>query len=101
MDLSEIQKKIVIISDMYAKECSINRDDDWYVLKLQEEVGELIQRYLSFSGRGKQRGMTEKEIREGFAHELADVMGQVMLIANHHKIDVEKALSEKWFKYLK
>lgn len=101
MDIKDITKKVVRVSDNYAKHCSVNRDDDWYLLKLQEELGELIQNYLSFTKRGRDRGKIEKEIKEDFANELADVMGQVLLIANHNNIDIEKALERKWFKYLK
>jgi len=100
MDIKEIIEKIVLVSDKYAKNCDINRDDDWYVLKLQEEFGELIQNYLSFSGRGRNRGKSDVEIKEDFADELADVFGQILLVANHNDIDVEKALERKWFKYL-
>ena len=71
MDIKELTKKIVRVSDQYAKACKINRDDDWYILKLQEELGELIQSYLSFTGRGRDRGKSKEE-----------------------------ALKQKWFKYL-
>ncbi len=101
MDIQEIQKKIATVSDNYAKHCSINRDDDWYILKLQEEVGELVQNYLSFTGRGRKREKTDEEIKTDFANELADVMGQVLLLAQHHNINIEEALERKWFTYLK
>jgi len=101
MDIKDITKKVVEVSDNYAKACSINRDNDWYVLKLQEEIGELIQSYLSFTNRGRKRGKSEELIESDFADELADVIGQALLIANHHKIDIEEALTRKWFKYLK
>ena len=101
MDIKDITKKVVKVSDNYAKACKINRDDDWYVLKLQEELGELIQSYLSFTDRGRARGKSEKEIRKDFADELADVIGQVLLIAKKYGIDIEKALERKWYQYLK
>jgi len=101
MEISKIQEKISEVSKNYEKVCSINRDDDWYILKLQEEIGELIQHYLSFTCRGRNRGKTQDEIKKGFEDELADVIGQTLLIADFHKIDIEKALERKWFKYLK
>jgi NTP pyrophosphatase (non-canonical NTP hydrolase) len=101
MDIKELTKKIVTVSDTYAKVCKVNRDNDWYVLKLQEELGELIQSYLSFTNRGRSRGKTEKVIKENFADELADVIGHILLAADHFDIDIEKALKRKWFKYLK
>ncbi len=46
----------------------IERSDDWYLPKLQEEV--------------------------------ADVIAMTLLFAQGQNMDVEKALREKWFKYL-
>ena len=100
MDIKKITKNIVAVSDDYANSHSVNRDDDWYILKLQEELGELIQSYLSFTNRGRSRNKTNEEIKNNFADELADVLGQVLLIANHHQIDIEKALERKWYKFL-
>ena len=100
MDIKEIQKKATMVSNRYALSQDINRDDDWYVLKLQEEVGELIQSYLSFTNRGRKRDKSDTEIKRNFADELADIIGQTLLIADHHNIDIEDALENKWFKYL-
>lgn len=100
MDITEITKKIVEVSDNYAQEQKIDRDNDWYMLKLQEELGELVQSYLSFTARGKSRDKTHSEIQENFAQELADVIGHTLLIAHHHQIDIEKALEKKWYKHL-
>ncbi len=100
MDIREITQKVVTVSDNYAKKQDINRDDDWYILKLQEEIGELIQNYLSFTKRSRNRGKSQKELESHFAQELADVIGHTLLIANHHNIDIEKSLEEKWYKYL-
>lgn len=101
MHIKEIQKKVCKVSNRYSKECNINRDDDWYILKLQEELGELIQSYLSLTQRGRNRGKTKTRITQDFGDELADVIGQVLLLADKHNIDIEEALERKWFKYLK
>ncbi len=100
MELKEITKKVVEVSNKYAQAHSVNRDNDWYVLKLQEEMGELIQSYLSLTNRGRHRGKTPEEIKTNFAEELADIIGQSLLIADHNKIDIEEALEKKWYKYL-
>ena len=100
MDIKEIQKNVVKVSNAYSKKFDVNRDDDWYILKLQEEIGELVQNYLSFTNRGKKRNKTKEEIRQDFEDELADVVGQVFLIAEHNNVDIEKAVKRKWFKYL-
>jgi len=43
MHLKEIQKTVVNVYDIYTNRCKINRDDDWCILKLREEVGEITQ----------------------------------------------------------
>lgn len=101
MNIKEITKKIVKVSDTYAKAHSINRDKDWYFLKIQEELWELTQAYLSFTKRWRDRGKSNEELKSDFSDELADVIGHVILMADKHNIDIEKALEDKWFKYLK
>ena len=101
MNLKQISENIVKVSDNYAEKHSINRDNEWYILKLQEELGELTQAYLSLTNRWRKRDKTEQEIKNNFSDELADVMWHLLLLANHNNIDMEKALENKWFKYLK
>jgi len=45
----------------------------------EEELGVLTQNYLSFTGRGRSRGKTQDKIKEGFAEELADMIGMILL----------------------
>ncbi|RKR08800.1 NTP pyrophosphatase (non-canonical NTP hydrolase) [Flavobacterium sp. 90] len=101
MDLKVITEKVVKVSDQYEKNCNIKRDEDWYLLKLHEEMGELTQNYLSYTLRGRNRNLTPEELKKNISNELADVLGQVLLFANYHNIDIEKAMEDKWFSYLK
>lgn len=100
MELREIQQKVEAVSRIYANNCDVRRDDDWYFLKMQEETGELLQAWLRLTGRGRHKGDTEAEIRMQLEDELADCLAQVLLIAERFDIDVEKATERKWFKYL-
>lgn len=100
VELRELQQKVEAVSRIYAKNCDVRRDDDWYFLKMQEETGELLQAWLRLTGRGRQKGGTEAEIRLQLEDELADCLAQVLLIAERFGIDVEKASKRKWFKYL-
>jgi len=92
-DATRISKQV---SDIYAARCGINRDDFWYLAKMQEELGELTAVYLSQTGRGRDRG----EPPEALAHELADLFAQLLLFADHNGIDVPRALMSKWGRYL-
>ena len=100
MELRAIQEKVEAVSRIYAKNCDVRRDDDWYFLKLQEETGELLQAWLRLTGRGRHKHETMDQIRLQLEDELADCLAQVLLIADRFEIDVEKATARKWFKYL-
>ncbi|MFG2075387.1 hypothetical protein [Nonomuraea maritima] len=46
MDLRELSDEVESISSRYAARLGIERDDTWFLLKLQEEMGELTQAFL-------------------------------------------------------
>ena len=88
------------VSAIYAERCNINRDADWYALKLQEEAGELVAEYLRGSGRGRTGDRSPEAIRTALENEAADLMAQLLLFCRNNAIDVEAALDRKWFVYL-
>lgn len=96
MDLSTLTDELDTIASNYAKQFGITRDSNWFILKLQEEMGELIQSYLMKTGQARQKGKTKQEIDDDFRKEVADVFGMVLIFAKHHQIDLEQALEEKW-----
>jgi len=101
MLLEELTEKIERVSDQYSKEFDIKCDDDWLMLKLQEEFGELVQSYLMLTGRARGKGLTQEEFVSNLKDELADVFSYVLILAKRHDIDLEKAVEDKWFQYLK
>ncbi|MBU8913205.1 MAG: hypothetical protein KOO61_04225 [Spirochaetales bacterium] len=101
MTLNEMAEQIEAVANRYAQEINITRDDDWYVFKLQEELGELTQKFLMMSNRARQKGFSPEEIRRQFEDEVADTFSLVVLLARHFKVDLETAVDRKWFKYLK
>jgi len=98
--LAELTEKVCMVSDSYARECGIERDDDWYLLKLQEELGELGAEHLRNTGRGRRDGEHAGNAREKLENETADVFAQLLLFAEHNAIDLEASLARKWFRYL-
>ena len=50
MDLHRLSDDLETISQRYAHTFGIRRDATWFLLKLQEEVGELTQAFLMQSG---------------------------------------------------
>lgn len=98
--LEQITSKVCRISEIYAQNNGIRRDDDWYLLKLSEELGELTQSYLMKTERGRTKGLSIDEINQDIADEVSDVLGMLLLFAKHNGIDISAALERKWYKYL-
>lgn len=98
--LAELSEDVETVSARYARVCEVTRDRDWYLLKLQEELGELTAEALRLSGRGRRNSADVAETREALADEAADLLGGLLLFARHHGIDLEAALDRKWFQYL-
>ncbi len=100
MNLKTLIQKIEKVSALYSKKFNISRDKLWYLLKLQEEMGELTQAYLSMSGRARHKNKTPAEMKANFEHEIADVLCHVLLLAESEGVDLKKAIDEKWLKRL-
>jgi NTP pyrophosphatase (non-canonical NTP hydrolase) len=100
MELIELMNKVEKASDSYAKEYGIKRDNDWFMMKLQEELGELTQKYLMMTGMARKKGLSDVQIKEDFEFELADLFCQVLLLANHNNVDVVDRIEKKWLRRL-
>ena len=98
--LSELGRLAARVSDGYAERFAIARNRDWYLLKLQEELGELTAEYLRSTGRGRLRGADQQTVSRAMADEAADVLATLLLFAAENGIDLEEALERKWFAYL-
>jgi NTP pyrophosphatase (non-canonical NTP hydrolase) len=94
--LKKLQEKFADASTAYAAKHAIDRDPDWYILKLQEEVGELTQAWNNATGRGRNRQASKEELRRAIADETADIFGHVLLFAHRNDIDLVSAIERKW-----
>lgn len=99
MDIHDLTEKIEGISKEYADKFAFERDSDWFVLKLQEELGELIQSYLMVEGKARQKGKNKEEIRDEFENEVADVLAHTLLLAKHFHVDLDRVFEGKWQKW--
>ena len=95
LTLSEVADSAERISDIYADKYGVRRDDDWYLIKLQEELGELAQAHLRLSSRG--RGEACEHDR---ADEAADVLCMLLLYCRRFGIDADAAVRRKWLSWL-
>jgi NTP pyrophosphatase (non-canonical NTP hydrolase) len=98
--LAEVQERVERVSARYARTAGIERDPDWYVMKMQEEVGELVAAHLAASGRARARGRGPEARRTDLERECADVVAHALLLAGALGVDVERALAAKWWPWL-
>ena len=95
MKIADLKTDVLRISDIYAAEHDIDRDRDWALLKLQEELGELTAEHLRLSGRA--RG--EPDAR-ALGDEAADVLGMLLIYCARAGVDLDQAMRRKWLKWL-
>ena len=95
MDLKDLTASVLRISDIYAAEHSIDRDRDWALLKLQEELGELTAEHLRLTGRA--RGTPDAQ---ALGDEAADVLGMLLIYCAQAGVDLDQAMQRKWLKWL-
>ncbi len=101
MNIKDLTHEVEEVSKIYSKRFDIDRDGNWFVLKLQEEMGELIQSYLMMIRKGRNKGKSAVEIKDNFRKEVADVFSHVLILAKFYNIDLEKEVEEKWLKWKK
>ena len=95
MDLKALQADVLRISDIYAEQHGIDRDRDWALLKIQEELGELTAEHLRMSGRARGASDAGK-----LGDEAADVLGMLLVYCDRAGIDLEAAMQRKWLHWL-
>jgi NTP pyrophosphatase (non-canonical NTP hydrolase) len=100
MSLKSVTEPVQAVSDLYAQRCGIERDDDWFLLKIQEELGELVQAHLKLTSRGRTKGASPQELEAARADEAADLICQVLLYCRHFGIDPDAAIQRKWLTWL-
>lgn len=95
-EFEELVRGVESVSKGYAEKFGITRDGPWFLLKLQEELGELVQAYLMMTGAARTKDRSAQEITAQFRSELADVFCHVLLLAKAHDVDLPAAVRDKW-----
>lgn len=101
VDLKQLSDDVEHVSQVYAERFGIDRDAAWFLLKLQEEVGELTQSFLMLTGQARDKGQSPDEVVKAFRQEVADVFCQTLLIARFHDVDLPSAVNDKWLVWTK
>lgn len=94
--MRQLIEQFETVSERYARTYDLERDGDWFLLKLLEEVGELTQAANRLSGRARAKGRGPEELSQALADETADVLGHILLFAHHHGVDLDAAIERKW-----
>ena len=97
-NLQTLTDAIEAVSSRYAQRFGIRRDPDWCLLKLTEELGELTQAHLMKSGQARAAGQGI-ELDRRFEDEMADVLGQLLVLAKVSGTDLFAALDRKWLRW--
>jgi NTP pyrophosphatase (non-canonical NTP hydrolase) len=96
--LQALTDAIDAVSSRYAERYGIRRDIEWCLLKLSEELGELTQAHLKRVGQARSDGDASEWTRH-FEDEMADVLGQLLVLAKLSGTDLEQALERKWLRW--
>jgi NTP pyrophosphatase (non-canonical NTP hydrolase) len=96
MHIDELSHEVELVSALYAENNGIDRTDEWFLLKLNEEVGELTQAFLARAGQSRDKGRGDTELDDDFRAELADVLAQVLLIGHRFDVDLVDEVGRKW-----
>lgn len=97
MDFKKLQTKVIKNAEKYCKEYNIKLDEDFALLKLYEEVGELAQNVLIHRKKCRpEKYLDEEKSKEEIAKELADILGLLIVNAYLLDIDLEGAINKKW-----
>lgn len=94
-NLDALSDIAVQVSEIYAQKFNAPKTNEWVLLKLTEELGELSGAWLQYQGLG--RGDADLS---DVSEELADVLGFLLVFSRRAGIDPAGALLRKWGAYL-
>jgi NTP pyrophosphatase (non-canonical NTP hydrolase) len=94
--LKALAERLERVSTGYPERYTSRRDEDWYVLKLQEEVGELTQAWLRLTERGRRVATDDAALRNQLEDETTDLLCQLLLFARRFDIDLGASIKRKW-----
>jgi len=69
------------------------------MLKLAEEVGELVRAHLKKTGQARVSSAEQDTLQQEYENELADVLGQLLVLAALSKVDLGAVLDRKWLRW--
>ena len=102
MEFKEIKEKVIKTAENYCEKYNVKLDEDFAILKLYEEVGELSQDILIHRKKCRpEKYVSQEKSKEELGKELADVLGILITLSHLLDIDLEDALNKKWIERVK
>ena len=86
METKKLQRKIIEFVDLWKKARNYQPTEQFNVLHLMEEVGELVEEYVN------QEIRPERFSSEKLDNAIADILFQVIALADSRGLDVEELL---------
>ena len=80
----------------YVEKFQIRRDDEFYLFKMQEELGELTRIFLELRGSEKKRNLSMDELKKKFGSDIAVLVGNALILAYHFDVDLESSIKAKF-----
>ncbi len=96
MNLKEIALHCEKAWSQYAEKHQIHRDDEFYLFKIQEELGELTRAFLELRGSEKKRKTATEDLKSKFASDVASLVGNSLILAHHFGVDLEPMIKAKF-----
>ncbi|MEK7598777.1 MAG: hypothetical protein AAB487_03505 [Patescibacteria group bacterium] len=93
MEFKKLQKSIIKNAKRYSKKHKIKFDDNFAMIKLYEEMGELSEAFLTYKKKSRtEKYISAREAKRGVAKEMADVVGLAVVMSDILKINLEEAI---------
>ena len=80
----------------FAEKFDIRRDDEFYLFKMQEELGELTRAFLELRGSEKKATSNMDDLKKKLASDITSVVGNALILANHFEVDLEASIKAKF-----
>lgn len=80
----------------YAEKNNICRDDEFYLFKMQEELGELTRAFLELRGSERRGTKASEELLQKFAGDVASLVGNALILARHFQVDLVDNIKAKF-----
>ncbi len=92
--LKDYTSEVVKIFNKYTKTGTVKWTYEIALLDMQYQLGSLTKRIMQMNGKRHKENLSEKEIKDKIADELADVFAETLFIAKELKIDLDKAFNK-------